>query len=408
VPSSVSFSTGPSSPAPLALETVFENERLFRGQVAAFVLGTAVPVVASTVRVLGLGQPGFPITQVALGAQSVFWGYAVFRQQFRQQVPSVSRIGERRAFETLDDGVLVVDGNGVVLRANDLAKGILDGEDPVGERLDGPLAAIGALALADLPGEFRHDGRVYEVVASPVTDWHDDRIGRTVVVRDVTRLVTRQQRLEVLNRILRHNVRNDVTVIQGSAIEIGRGSDGRTAELAARIEDRSESLLSVSEKGRDVERLFDPSGDTWVDAATFVDELLAGLRERYPEGEVTTSVAVGEFRTDRNALRLVETALVYSGESPTVDVSVVRCDDGVRVVVADDGPGIPASELDPVREGGESSLRHSSGLGLWLVNWGAQALGTDLSSDVADGTTVSLTLPETPVSDRQTQVRQPE
>jgi signal transduction histidine kinase len=344
----------------------------------------------------------------------LLWGYAVFRQQFLRRVPSVSRIGERRAFETLEDGVVVVDSHGVVLRANERATAILETDRPVGESVDDLLAGIGAPPLADLPGEFRHGGRVYEVVDSPVTDWRDQQIGRTVVVRDVTRLVTRQQRLEVLNRILRHNVRNDVTVIQGSAVEIGRLTDGRPADLAERIENRSTTLLSASEKGRDVEQLFDSSGDTWVDASAFVEELLAGPPQRYPEASVSTSVTVGEFRTDRNALRivvteLVENALAHGGEQPTVEVSVSRIDDGVRVVVADDGPGIPQAELDPVRSGEESSLRHSTGLGLWLVHWGAQTLHADLSIDVGeDGTRVALTLPAASVADRQTRVRSSE
>jgi len=397
----------------LALETLFENESLFRGQVVAFVLGTLVTVLASAVRTFELGPSGFPITQVALGGQSLLWGYAVFRQQFLRQVPSVSRIGERRAFETLEDGVFVVDSHGVVLRANERATAVLDVEDPVGAQLEEVLATTGAPALADLPGEFCRDGRVYEVLASPVSDWRDQRIGHTVVVRDVTRLVTRQQRLEVLNRILRHNVRNDLTVIQGSAVEIGRLTDGRAADLAERIDERSSTLLSASEKGRDVEQLFDSSEDTWIDASDFVGELRAGPPQRYPWATVSTSVDVEGFRADRTALwlvvsELVENALAHGGEHPTVEVSVSRDDGEVSVVVSDDGPGIPPTELDPVRTGEESSLRHSSGLGLWLVNWGAQTLHADLSFEMDDGTTVSLSLPETPVSDRSTQVRQPE
>jgi signal transduction histidine kinase len=392
----------------LALETVFERESLFRGQVLAFILGTLVTVVASVLRTAGVGPSGFPFTQVAFAPQSLLWGYAVFRQQFLQQVPSVSRIGERRAFETLNEGVFVVDERGVVLRANSFATDLVDTDSPVGESLDALLAALGAPPVEELPGEFQHSGRVYEALDSAITGRADQSIGRTVVVRDVTRLVTRQQRLEVLNRVLRHNVRNEVTVIQGSASEVARLADGETETLAERIQSHTANLLAVSEKGRDVERLFDVSGVTRVDAPAFVEELLADPREQYPDGDVTATVSVDEFRTDRNALglvvtELVENALAHAGETPTVEVSVSRTDDGVRFVVVDDGPGVPQSELEPVRQGEESSLRHSSGLGLWLVTWGAQTLGADLSFEPSDdGTRVVLTLPAAPVADRQT------
>nr|WP_245742125.1 ATP-binding protein [Natrinema salaciae] len=42
----------------------------------------------------------------------------------------------------------------------------------------------------------------------------------------------------------------------------------------------------------------------------------------------------------------------------------------MRLVVADDGPGIPPAETDVVTgETDVTQLTHSSGLGLWLVRW---------------------------------------
>jgi len=62
--------------------------------------------------------------------------------------------------------------------------------------------------------------------------------------------------------------------------------------------------------------------------------------------------------------------------------------------VSDDGPGVPDHELAVIDEGAESALEHGSGLGLWLVDWGANTLGGDVTFDVDEsGTTVTVTLP---------------
>jgi signal transduction histidine kinase len=65
------------------------------------------------------------------------------------------------------------------------------------------------------------------------------------------------------------------------------------------------------------------------------------------------------------------------------------------LTVADDGPGIPDHEVTAVESGRETALEHGSGLGLWVVEWGAAALGAEV--DYADreprGTTVTVRIP---------------
>ena len=67
----------------------------------------------------------------------------------------------------------------------------------------------------------------------------------------------------------------------------------------------------------------------------------------------------------------------------------------LRVVVTDDGPGIPSVELTPIRSGTETKLEHATGLGLWLIHWGTQSLGGDVAFETSDaGTRVTLTVPD--------------
>ena len=82
---------------------------------------------------------------------------------------------------------------------------------------------------------------------------------------------------------------------------------------------------------------------------------------------------------------------------PHVSVTIEGpTDDGeVEVVVADSGPGIPEVEREVLLEGDESPLKHSSGLGLWILNWIITRSGGRIEFDENDprGSRVTLALP---------------
>jgi signal transduction histidine kinase len=75
---------------------------------------------------------------------------------------------------------------------------------------------------------------------------------------------------------------------------------------------------------------------------------------------------------------------------PTVRVSTTQTDERVIVHIEDNGPGISETEIATLEEGAEGPLRHSSGVGLWLVYWVVLKSGGELSIDADDGTTVTL------------------
>ena len=64
----------------------------------------------------------------------------------------------------------------------------------------------------------------------------------------------------------------------------------------------------------------------------------------------------------------------------------------MEVRVADDGPGIPAAEVNVLERGYETPLEHGSGLGLWIVNWIVTESGGGISFDENDprGSVVTL------------------
>jgi len=384
----------------VVVKTIVESNSLFVGQGVALVLGTLVTVVASFLGIIGVPVSGYPTTEVALGGQSLFWGYAVFGQQFLQVVPAVAAVGERAVFHDLEDGIIVVDNGGTVTRANPAARTYLDIAEVNGDAIGSVLDKMGVATLGELPARFQFQGQAYRAKTSPITNWRGDTIGQTVVIQNTTSLIRRQQRLQVLNRILRHNVRNDMTVIRLLSSQLQRRDGDELARIGGKIEEKADDLITISEKAIGFNRIIDGTVTAEpVELEALVTEIVPSVATQHPDATLKTDISVGEVTTAPEILSLVleevvTNAVEHAGDSPEVLVRAEPRDDGLELTVTDDGPGIPQMEIDPLVAGRETDLHHASSLGLWLVHWGAQSLGGDVEFATSeDGTVVILSLP---------------
>jgi signal transduction histidine kinase len=227
------------------------------------------------------------------------------------------------------------------------------------------------------------------------------------------------QRLSVLNRVLRHDVRNDINVVQGYAEAIGNGfvDEGTAIDM---IERKSREIERLSERARDIESLVARrNAETErIDVATIVSDRIetradgsvgvdvdADLPDAaHAEASPLIDAAIKELidnaieHTDRAEVSLEVAVRIVSGSLPGTGTGRDAEDAPTGVVevqVADDGPGIPQHEVDILRRGEESATKHGSGLGLWLVYWIVQASdGTvDFETNEPRGSVVTLRLP---------------
>ncbi|WP_434530988.1 PAS domain S-box protein [Haloarcula sp. NS06] len=223
------------------------------------------------------------------------------------------------------------------------------------------------------------------------------------IYTDITEQRERERRLKLLNRVLRHNLRNDLTVVLGMADALDeRIDDPDRRSILHRLQRKAEEMASLSERARDMERSVrrEQFGTDPVDVPATVTDIVSSYRDEYA-GEIETdlpdtSVTAGDGRLHRILGELLENSLEHTGDDPSVRIDVGADQRTVTITVADDGPGIPQHELDVVT-GDEpiTQLRHGTGLGLWLVVWVAETYGgtVDFGSGPDGGAVVTLELP---------------
>jgi signal transduction histidine kinase len=398
----------------LLLDTVQERHGPFGAQGAALLAGALLPFATHVKRTFMLPpEPALDLTPLALTATGVLFSVALFRFDLLDLVPATRRLGRGAAIEATDVGMLVVETGGRIVECNPAAAAAVgrSASDLVGRDLAevAPDIALGpgneTVALVGAAGR-----RTYDVRVAPVTDERGREIGLTVTLTDVTARERRRQRLEVLNRVLRHNLRNDLNVVIGTADQLAERDDPEVASQAERIADRAESLHGVGETARDLEDLIAESDREWTTCR--LDEFLAGIVDQYADAPAHIEVVADpvHLRTNEHVLSTVldnaiENAVEHAGtpdDPPTVRIDASRgADGGVTIRVADDGPGIPPRDRTPIVEGTEGDVSHGSGIGLWVIAWGMDALGGTVGfDDDADGAAICLTLPATMVDDR--------
>lgn len=220
-------------------------------------------------------------------------------------------------------------------------------------------------------------------------------------IEDVTGNRRRQERITVLDRVLRHNIRNKVGSIVGYLRAVVDQSETDDAVVAL---DEATSLLRLSEKARECHRLLErePTRTRVDDLAELLESVVTQRRDDFPGASISLEatehppVVVDKELLAAAVMELVDNAVEHSDRpDPLVQVSVEPAGEWVAVRVADDGPGIPAEERQAILSGEEQPLYHASGLGVWFVKWAVRLVGGQLDIDEREprGTVVTLRLP---------------
>lgn len=159
----------------------------------------------------------------------------------------------------MSDPVFIIDTERQIVRANDRAEDAF--LSALSTSLPIPLEAALGVTLDTLreTGEITvgTDGSgTFALSYTPLTDPGGDSVGSMIVLYDVTEQRQRGQQLAVLNRILRHNLRNETTVISGYAELLeAEVTDSRHATQAGTIAAASNRLKSIAEKVRTFENI---------------------------------------------------------------------------------------------------------------------------------------------------------
>ncbi len=257
---------------------------------------------------------------------------------------------------------------------------------------------------------YRHSGQTFwnRLTIAPIRDEAGTVTHFVGFQTDITERKIRERRMEVMNRVLSHNLRNKMNLITGYAELLRRNldEDGESLDSLEVIDDTADSLMRIANAVQNLDRTLSvpsPAG-TAVELRDRLIELRSRVRDRYPEAAISLSLppddplettVVGLMTAIEEA---AENAAKHNdGPNQSVEISVERGSAGwLAIEIADDGPGIPDRETR-VLDRGETPLTHADRLGIWLICWVVSKAGGEFSVDTSSGgTTLRLVVPARP------------
>ncbi|WP_323676543.1 HAMP domain-containing protein [Halorubellus sp. PRR65] len=290
--------------------------------------------------------------------------------------------------ENLPATLVAFDADGVITavagrHVDALAPADAVGADAATVLADGALgeACFEALAGDPVSTTLTVPAGTFDVQFSPTDDG-----GTVVVAHDVTDRITRQQRIDVLNRVLRHDVRNRLNVVLGQASTLrDHVADDAGVRALDDLVAETERVVELSEDARAAQAVID-ADTTPVDLSAAVRDAVAFAENRHDDLSVTRSVTEdcwgdATVHVGRAVEELLSLAVERVSHDEPVSATVELRHDGDMVVlaVADDGRPVPETERRCVERGAESKLEHVSGVGLWLVYWTVTLGGGDMT-----------------------------
>jgi len=212
----------------------------------------------------------------------------------------------------------------------------------------------------------------------------------------------------LLNQIVRHDIRNDATVIRGWGSQLSDELSAEGAEALNHIMAAATHTLELTEAVRDLATIVS-TDDPVLEPIGLQDVLrteIERVRSNFQYQSDSLTVRVDGSIPDVDVLatsllssvftNLLDNAIFHNDASEMrITISVDIVSGTARVHIADNGPGIPDSRKDAVFDQGEQGLESSgSGLGLYLVDKLIRRFGGDvrLADNDPRGTVVTVEL----------------
>ncbi len=318
--------------------------------------------------------------------------------------------------ENMKEGLVLLSRSGTVLSINRAAAALFGvGRDCVG----GSFLAVERRPDVDkairLAGESGHSelslergGRVYQLNISRIGS-AEHATGTVILAFDITDKIFAERNRREFTANVSHELKTPLQSIMGSAELMESGLvkkedmprfTGSIRTEAARLVTLIDDIIRLSQLDEKTDMPFEPV-DVYAVAVQVAGELQQAADQRHVTVRVTGSRAVisGVSRLVHELVfNLCDNAVKYNREGGRVDITVTSAENGVNLVVADTGIGIPPADQSRVFERfyrvdkSHSKETGGTGLGLSIVKHAAEYLGAHITlvSEVGQGTTVTI------------------
>ncbi|MDW5562670.1 MAG: histidine kinase N-terminal 7TM domain-containing protein [Methanomassiliicoccus sp.] len=231
-------------------------------------------------------------------------------------------------------------------------------------------------------------GRLFDVTMLPIVDYAGRLVGKSITLREITaqrraeaEAQTAKRTLDLMNTITRHDVLNQLTIIEGHLALAGSKCDqvGVKKHIDASYQAAS-NIQKLMQFARDYQEMRRRT-PVWQDLEEKIRSAASTLDLKEARLNVDTKGVdiLADLLLEKVLYNLMQNSIVHGGKVQSLAFAVKEEGDGIYVVYTDDGKGI-SENMRPLlfTKGGGTD----SGLGLFLSK---EILGHSGMTIIEDG-----------------------
>lgn len=237
--------------------------------------------------------------------------------------------------------------------------------------------------------------------------------GYVAVFIDTTKQRRYENAMDVLNRLLRHDLRNDLNVAYGNLQNAqSRIDDEDVSAHLDQVEVALSRVINRSERARDLGELLEQAyelDNRPVRLDQVLHEALVDTINRFKDARFRFETfpeirVVADHLLKTVFTAVLENAVVHNdAPQPTVDVAVEEHEEEVVVSVIDNGPGVPGEAVDRMFGREElDQLHHGSGISLFFADTVVKSYNGEIrvETDRSEGAEFRIRLNKPPQTDQ--------
>jgi PAS domain S-box-containing protein len=184
---------------------------------------------------------------------------------------------------------------------------------------------------------------------------------------------TQRDNLHLLNKVIRHDLRNDLQLIELYADMLDEELDSEYLDI---IRDSVENAIDLTQSARDLSTVM-MSEEVHLEQQELAQVIGSQMTEQddaFPEAtfelvNIDRATVAADDMLSAVFRNLLKNAVIHNDkQTPTVELSMQQDEETVRVFVADNGPGVPEDKREDIFGEGEKGLySDGTGIGLYLV-----------------------------------------
>jgi len=337
-----------------------------------------------------------PLDTLALTSAVKVLGFylAVERLQLLDTLP----VARATVFNNMEEAVFVLTDTGDIVDVNPTAEELVGGRRVIHESIDDVLgvavgdALVGAESgadgepIADREVTLERDGERhhYDLKLSRFPDG----MGAVAVFHDITGRRNREQEITILNRIVRHDIRNEMNVLHGRGQLLEPHVAPAGEDDYQLVMESAEHVIEITETVRELMETITSDGTLTLKPIALGHVLTTEVekaRSNFPHasfhlGDVPSVHVDGNEMLTAVFTNLLNNAVVHNDDAePDVWVDCTVADGVARISIADDGPGVPPGQREEIFGRGEKGLEsEGTGVGLYLVDTLTDEFGGDV------------------------------